>query len=388
VHEEVFNEMLPFLKDEWGNPSSIHWAGRAPKKAVDDAREKVCKFLNCSAVELIFTSSGSESNNLAIKGALNASKKGKHVITTKVEHPAVLSTCKYLEKEGYEVTYLGVDKDGNLSLDELKAAIRKDTALITVMFANNETGVVFPIKEIAAIGAENKVLVHTDAVQAAGKVTLDVKDLGIDLLTISGHKLYAPKGIGALYVKRGVRLTPVIHGGHQERNRRAGTENVAGIVALGKACEIASRDMEKEAEHLSTLRNRLEEGLAAKVPHVLLNGKKASRLPNTTNISFEYIEGESLLLSLDMLGVAASSGSACTSGSLEPSHVLGAMGLPPESLHGSLRFSLGKSNTMDDVEYVIEKLPPIVERVRSMSPLWNDAEKTGKMIDFDTKKCG
>ena len=376
VHEDVFEAMVPFLKERWGNPSSIHWAGRNEKTAMAEAREKVAEFLGATPAEIIFTSSGTEGDNHAIKGiALSKKKKGNHIITTTVEHPAVLNTCKFLEKQGFEVTYLGVDESGLLDLDELQNAITDNTILITIMYANNETGVVFPIKEIAGIAKSKKVTFHTDAVQAAGKMKLDVKELGADLLTVSGHKLYGPKGVGALFVKRGVRLTPLIHGGHHERNRRGGTENVAGIVGFAKACDIAMLDMEEETAHLKKLRDRLEEGLLETVPYTKLNGDKENRIPNTTNISFEFIEGEGLLLSLDMLGVATSSGSACTSGSLEPSHVLLAMGLTHEMSHGSVRFSLGRSNTEADVDLILKEMPPIVERMRSMSPMWD--AKTG-----------
>ncbi len=371
VIDEVFEAMAPYLKDQWGNPSSIHWAGRGPKKAVEEAREKVARLLNCTPLEVIFTSSGTEGDNHAIKGLAYARKdRGNHIITTKVEHPAVLNTCKHLAKEGFEVTYLGVDSGGMIDLEELRKSITPKTILITVMFANNETGVIFPIGEIGEIARERGVAFHTDAVQAAGKTPIDAQKLNVDLLAISGHKLYGPKGVGALFAKRGVRLVPLIHGGHHERNRRGGTENVPGIVALGKACEIAARDMDAETAHLKALRARLESGIAEKIPHIKINGHPDKRLPNTANISFEFVEGESLLLNLDMKGIAASSGSACTSGSLEPSHVLVSMGITHELSHGSVRFSLGKSNTMEEVEYLIEVMPPIVERMRSMSPLY------------------
>jgi cysteine desulfurase len=371
VHEEVVTAMLPYLTHEWGNPSSIHWAGRAPKKAVEEARDKVAALFNCTPAEIIFTSSGTEGDNHAIKGLAYARKdKGNHIITTKVEHPAVLNTCKQLAKEGFDVTYLGVDSGGLISVDELEKAITPKTILITIMYANNETGVISPIKEASDVAKKHGVAFHTDAVQAAGKLPVDLSALNIDLMAISGHKIYAPKGVGALYVKRGTRLVPLIHGGHHERNRRGGTENVAGIVALGKACEIAVRDMEKEATHLIALRTRLEKGLAEKVPHITINGHPDKRLPNTSNVSFEFVEGESLLLNLDMKGIAASSGSACTSGSLEPSHVLLALGVPVENSHGSVRFSLGKGNTAEDVDFLVEVMPPIVERMRSMSPLY------------------
>ena len=375
VLPEVFDAMVPYLKELWGNPSSIHWAGRGTRKAVDEARDRVCALLNCAPLELIFTSSGTEGDNHAIKGiAFSKKDKGNHIITTKVEHPAVLNTCKYLAKEGFDVTYLDVDADGMIDLDALKAAITDKTILITIMYANNETGVIFPIPEIGEIARERGVTFHTDAVQAAGKLPIDLKTLNADLLTISGHKLYGPKGVGALFARRGVRLTPLIHGGHHERNRRGGTENVAGIIGFGKACEIALADMDHEITHLKALRDRLEKGILEKIDHVKINGAVDRRLPNTSNISYEFVEGESLLLSLDMKGVAASSGSACTSGSLEPSHVLLAMSLSHEMSHGSVRISLGKSNTEQEIDYLIEIMPPIVARMRSMSPLYAGAK--------------
>src|SRR3990172_12120623 len=389
MHPEVLEAMLPYLKDEFGNPSSIHWAGRNTRRGVDDAREKTAKLLNCDSSEIIFTSCGSEGNNLAIKGVAESKRdKGNHIITTKVEHPAVLSTCKYLQKTGFDVTYLDVDSKGMLDLDQLKKAITPKTILITIMFANNETGVIFPIEEIGKIAKVHNIPFNTDAVQAAGKVPIDVKKMNIDLLTISGHKLYAPKGVGALYVKRGVRLTPLIHCGHQERNKRGGTENVAGIVALGKACEIAAMDMAEEMKYIAGLRDRLQEGLMQRISHVRFNGHPVKRTPNTLNLSFEFAEGESLLLNLDMKGIAASSGSACTSGTLEPSHVLVAMGVPLEASHSSVRFSLGRGNTAGDIDYVIEVLPPIVERMRSMSPLYSTVTGKGTDITFsESNSC-
>ncbi len=375
VLPEVFEAMTPYLTELWGNPSSIHWAGRGTRKAVDDARAQVCSLLNCEPLELIFTSSGTEGDNHAIKGIAYSKKdKGNHIITTKVEHPAVLNTCKYLAKTGFDVTYLDVDAEGMIDLAALEAAITDKTILITIMYANNETGVIFPIPEIAEIAKKRGVTFHTDAVQAAGKLPIDLKTLNVDLLTISAHKLYGPKGMGALFARRGVRLTPLIHGGHHERNRRGGTENVAGIVGFGKACEIAVKDMAEEVAHLTALRDRLEKGMAERVPHIKVNGKVDRRLPNTSNISYEFVEGESLLLNLDMKGIAASSGSACTSGSLEPSHVLLAMSLSHEMSHGSVRFSLGKSNTAAEIDYLLEIMPPIVERMRSMSPLYAGAK--------------
>lgn len=371
VHPEVMEVMLPFFSEHFGNPSSIHWAGREVKKGIETARESVASFLKCDSKEIVFTAGGSESDNLAIKGVCEALKdKGNHIITTRVEHPAVLHTCEYMEKQGFQVTYLPVDMDGMINLEDLKNAITDKTILITIMFANNETGTIFPISEIGKIAKERKITFHSDAVQAAGKIPLDVNALNVDLLTISAHKLYGPKGVGVLYVRKGTKMKPMIHGGGQERNRRAGTENVTGLVGLGKACEIAMRDMDAESERLFKLRERLHKGLTQKIEHVKLNGHPSKRLNNTLNVSFEYVEGESLLLNLDMDGVAASSGSACSSGSLEPSHVLTAMGLPHEAAHGSVRFSLGRSNTEADIDKIIEIMPPVVARLRAMSPLY------------------
>lgn len=376
VHPDVMEAMLPFFNEHFGNPSSIHWAGREVKKGIETARESVASFLKCDPKEIVFTAGGSESDNLAIKGVCEALKdKGNHIITTRVEHPAVLNTCEYMEKQGFQVTYLPVDMDGMINLEDLKNAVTDKTMLITVMFANNETGTIFPIAEIGKIAKERKITFHTDAVQAAGKVHLDVNALNVDLLTISAHKLYGPKGVGILYVRKGTKIKPMIHGGGQERNRRAGTENVTGLVGMGKACEIAIRDMDSENERLLRLRERLHKGLSRKIEHVRLNGHPSMRLSNTLNVSFEYVEGESLLLNLDMDGVAASSGSACSSGSLEPSHVLTAMGLPHEVAHGSVRFSLGRSNSEADIDKIIEIMPPVVARLRAMSPLlWEGIE--------------
>lgn len=374
VHPEVLEVMLPFFKEKFGNPSSVHWSGRAVAGAVEEAREKVAKLINCSPAEIVFTACGSEGDNLALKGTVDALKeKGNHIITTSVEHPAVLETCEYLEKTGCDVTYLPVDKDGMLDLAQLEAAITDKTILISVMWGNNETGNLFPIEEIGKIAKKYKVRFHTDAVQSVGKVPVDVKQVGVDLLVISGHKIGAPKGVGAIYIKRGTRLTPLLHGGHQERNRRAGTHNVAAIVGLGKACDLAGVDQEKHAAHMNRLRNKLEAGITAQIPKIKLNGHPdpAMRLPNTLNMSFAFIEGESLLLNLDMYGIAASSGSACTSGSLEPSHVLGAMCVEVTLAHSSTRFSLGPDTTEEDIDYVLEVLPKTVQRLREMSPLYN-----------------
>ena len=377
VRPEVLDAMLPFYREQFGNPSSVHWAGRAVSGAVEKAREQVAQLINCSPAEIVFVSCGSEGDNMALKGTVDALRdKGDHIITTTVEHPAVLETCKSLEKQGVRVTYLPVDHNGMLNLAELEAAITDKTILISVMWANNETGNLYPIEEIGAIARKYKVRFHTDAVQAVGKIPVDVQKANADLLVVSGHKLGAPKGVGAIYIRRGTRLTPFMHGGHQERGRRAGTHNVAGIVGLGVACELAGAHLETEAARIRALRDRLERGIVERVPEIKLNGHPDPnlRLPNTLNVSFAYIEGESLLLNFDMKGIAASSGSACTSGSLEPSHVMGAMCVDVVLAHSSTRFSLGADNTEEDVDYVLEVLPPIVQRLREMSPLYNRAE--------------
>ncbi len=375
VRPEVLEAMLPFFREQFGNPSSVHWAGRAVSGAVEKAREQVAKLINCSPAEVVFVSCGSEGDNMAIIGTADALKeRGNHIITTAVEHPAVLNTCEFLEKRGYEVTCLPVDRDGMLDLAQLEAAITEKTILISVMWANNETGNIFPMEEIGRIARKYKVRLHTDAVQAVGKIPVDVQAANVDLLVISGHKLGAPKGVGAIYVRRGTKLTQFLHGGHQERNRRAGTHNVPGIVGLGLACELAGAEMAETSARIRSLRDRLEQGILAAIPEVKLNGHPQHRLPNTLNMSFAYIEGESLLLNFDMKGIAASSGSACTSGSLEPSHVMGAMCVDVVLAHSSTRFSLGHENTEEDVDYVLEVLPPIVQRLREMSPLYNRKE--------------
>ena len=372
VRPEVLEALLPFYRDQFGNPSSVHWAGRQVSGAVEKAREQVAALLNCSPAEVVFLSCGTEADNMSLKGTVDALKeKGNHIITTAVEHPAVLETCRYLEKTGCRVTYLPVDADGMLDLAELEAAITPETILISIMWANNETGTIFPIEQIGAIARRHGVRFHTDAVQAVGKLDVDVQKHNVDLLALSGHKLGAPKGVGVLYVRRGTRLTPFMHGGHQERNRRAGTHNVAGIVGLGKACELAMAEREATCARVRELRDRLEKGIFERVPQVKLNGHPTERLPNTLNVSFAWIEGESLLLNLDMKGIAASSGSACTSGSLEPSHVLGAMCVEVTLAHSSTRFSLGPDTTAEDIDFVLEVLPPIVQRLRDMSPLYN-----------------
>lgn len=374
VRPEVLEVMLPFYKEHFGNPSSVHWAGRAVSGAIEKAREQVADLINASPAEIVFVSCGSEGDNMAIKGTLAALKaKGNHIITTTVEHPAVLETCEALEKDGYDITYLPVDKDGQLDLADLEAAITDKTVLISVMWANNETGNLYPIEEIGKIAQKYNIRFHTDAVQAVGKVPVDVQKANLDLLVISGHKIGAPKGVGAIYIRRGTRMTPLLHGGHQERNRRAGTQNVAGIVGLGKACEMAGVEREDYYERVRALRDRLEDGITDQVPDIKLNGTpdRDQRLPNTLNVSFAYIEGESLLLNLDMFGIAASSGSACTSGSLEPSHVMGAMCVEVTLAHSSTRFSLGPKTTVEDIDKVLEVLPATVQRIRDMSPLYN-----------------
>ncbi len=379
VKEEVLEAMLPYYREQFGNPSSVHWAGRMVSGAIETARQQVADLLNCSPAEIVFVSCGSEGDNFAIKGTADALKeKGNHIITTAVEHPAVLETCEYLEKHGYEVTYLGVDKDGSLDLAELEAAITDKTILISVMWANNETGNIFPIEEIGQIAKKHKIRFHTDAVQAVGKVPVDVRKANVDLAVLSGHKIGAPKGVGAIYIKRGTKITRFMHGGHQERNRRAGTHNVAGVVGLGVACDIARKNLDAEYAYVRKLRDKLEQGILSSIPEVKLNGHPNAdlRLPNTLNVSFNYIEGESLLLFFDMKGIAASSGSACTSGSLEPSHVMGAMGVEVVLAHSSTRFSLGSDNTEEDIDFVLAELPPIVQRLREMSPLYNREDPT------------
>lgn len=374
VRPEVLEVMLPFYKEQFGNPSSVHWAGRQVSGALEKAREQVAALINASPAEIVFVSCGTEGDNMAIKGTLAALKeKGNHVITTGVEHPAVLETCEALAKDGYDVTFLPVDKDGKLDLADLEKAITDKTVLISVMWANNETGNIYPIEEIGRIARKYNVRFHTDAVQAVGKVPVDVQKANVDLLVISGHKIGAPKGIGAIYIRRGTRMATFLHGGHQERNRRAGTQNVAGIVGLGMACEIAGAELDDFYKRVRVLRDRLEDGISNQVPDIKLNGTpdRDQRLPNTLNVSFAYIEGESLLLNLDMFGIAASSGSACTSGSLEPSHVMGAMCVEVTLAHSSTRFSLGPETTVEEIDKVLEVLPATVQRLRDMSPLYN-----------------
>lgn len=373
LDEEVLQEMIPYLKENYGNASSIYKLGRESRKAVEDSREKIAKILNCKPNEIYFTAGGSESDNTAIKGIARANKSnGNHIITSKIEHPAVLETCKQLEKEGFEISYISVDENGIINLEELKKAIKPATVLITIMFANNEIGTIQPIEEIGEIAKENNIYFHTDAVQAVGNVKIDVKKLNIDSLSLSGHKFYGPKGIGALYVRTGVKFEKFVNGGHQERNKRAGTENVAGIVGIGKAIELAYNNLDEHNNKIKELRDYYVEQVKEKIPYIKINGDMEKRLPGNSNISFRFIEGEGLLLNLDLKEICASSGSACTSGSLDPSHVLLAIGLPHEIAHGSLRITIGKYNTKEEIDYLVKNLVEIVNRLREMSPLWEE----------------
>jgi cysteine desulfurase len=373
VHPAVLETMLPYFREIFGNASSVHSFGREARVAMEEARDKIAEFIGAQPREVIFTSGGTESDNFAIEGAAyENSKKGKHIITCNIEHHAVLNTCKHLETHGFEVSVLGVDRHGVANLDELREAIRDDTILITIMHANNEIGTIEPLQEISNIAKEHGIILHTDAAQTVGKIPVNVDDLGVDLMSISAHKLYGPKGVGALYVRRGTRVEPLVRGGHHERNRRGGTENVPGIVGFGKAIEVAAADMEEEGKRLWNLTEKLKTGLQERLEYIYPNSHPTERLPATINISFDFLEGESIVLNLDMKGIAVSTGSACTSGSLEPSHVLVALGLPPATAQGAIRFSLGRDNTEADVDYVLEELPPIIQRLRAMSPLYAD----------------
>ena len=376
---EVVDAMLPYFSEYYGNASTIYSLGAESKKAMDHARQTIADSLGAKPEEIYFTAGGSESDNWALKATAEAyASKGKHIITTKIEHHAILHTCEYLEKRGFEITYLNVDRDGLISLDELKAAIRPDTILISVMFANNEIGTIEPIAEIGEIAKEHGVLFHTDAVQAYAQVPINVDEMHIDMLSASGHKLNGPKGIGFLYIRKGVKIRSFVHGGAQERSRRAGTENIPGIVGLGAAVERAMRIMDTKTRKESELRDYLIGRLENEIPHCWLNGHRTKRLPNNINFSFLFIEGESMLIMLDMKGICGSSGSACTSGSLDPSHVLLAIGLPHEIAHGSLRMTLSEETTMEDVDFVVDKLKDITARLRDMSPLYEDFLKSQK----------
>ena len=375
IRPDVYEAMKPYIENFYGNASSVYKIARESKKAIDKAREQVAKALNADPAEIFFTGCGSESDNWVLKGVAAALKdKGNHIITTCIEHHAILHTCEYLEENGYEVTYLPVDEYGRVSAEDVEKAIRPETILVSIMFANNEIGTIEPIKEIGTLCREKGIYFHTDAVQAVGHVKIDVKDMNIDFLSLSGHKLGAPKGIGALYIRKGMKIKNLIHGGQQEKGRRAGTENVIGIVALGKAIEDAVEEMDETTARLKYLRDKIIKGILENIDYARLNGHPEERLPGNVNISFEFIEGESMLLLLDTNGICASSGSACTSGSLDPSHVLLAIGLPHEKAHGSLRISLGYQNTEEEVDKLLEVLPPIVQRLREMSPLYEEVK--------------
>jgi cysteine desulfurase len=379
VHPDVAAAVQPFLSDLFGNPSSIHWAGRDVRKAVEDARAEIAEFYGCRPLEVVFTSSGTEADNLAVKGvAYRPGNEGKHIVTSQVEHPAIMNTCRFLETRGFRVTYVPVNRQGIVEPDAVRNAIGRDTILVSVMAANNETGCLMPIGEIGKIAREAGIPMHTDAVQATGKVPMSWEELPVDLLTFSGHKVNGVKGAGGLLVRRGVELSAVLHGGHQERGRRGGTENVVGIVAMGKAFSLLRQHMDGEVALVRRLRDDFERELFARIPELVLNGHPTERLPNTLNVSFRYVEGEALLLNLDMLGIACSSGSACTSGSLEASPILLAMGADPTDAQGALRFSLGRGNTEEEVAYAVDSLVRVVNKLRAMSPLYHPREARAK----------
>jgi cysteine desulfurase len=370
VRPEILEAMLPFYGPIYGNASSLHGFGREAKDGLERAREQVAKVLGARPDEVCFTGGGTEADNLAVKGMAWANRdRGDHLITSQVEHHAVFNTCEYLEKQGFKVTYLPVDSEGRVDPGDVEKAITKETLLVSIMQANNETGTVQPISEIGRIARKRGIYFHTDAVQAFTKLPTRVDELGVDLLSLSGHKIYGPKGVGCLYIRKGTKLDPLVHGGHHERNRRAGTENVPGIVGLGKAAELGAGEMSEEAKKLATLRDRLQEGILDRIPEVRVNARNAERLPGTLSACFKYVEGESILLGLDLKGIAASSGSACSSGAIEPSHVLTAMGVPPEEARGSVRFSLGRQNTEQEVDRVVGEMVAILTRLRAMSPL-------------------
>jgi cysteine desulfurase len=373
VADEVLEAMLPYFTQLYGNPSSMHTFGGQVGQRIRDAREEVAALLGASPDEIVFTSCGTESDNAAIHSALLTKPDKKHIVISRVEHPAIRALCSHLGTQGYKITELPVSKNGILDLENLENSLTPDTAIVSLMWANNETGVTFPVEEAARLTHDKGILFHTDAVQAVGKIPINMKNNVIDMLSISGHKLHAPKGIGVLYVRRGTKFSPFLIGGHQEKGRRGGTENAAGIIGVGKACELAAKNMDTENNRVKQLRDKLEHELLKKISQSRVNGDIENRLPNTTNISFEYVEGEAILLLMNELGICASSGSACTSGSLQPSHVLRAMGVPFTMAHGSIRFSLSIYNTEEEVDFVIEKMPAIIERLRGMSPFWNQA---------------
>lgn len=368
VAPEVLAAMLPYLNEHYGNPSSMHTFGGQVADAVETAREQLAELLHASPEEIIFTASGTEGDNSAFWSALQSQPEKRHIVTTRVEHPAVLNVCQFWEREGYHVTYLGVDEKGRLDIDEYTAALTPDTALVSIMFANNEVGNIYPIQKLSELAHEKGLLFHTDAVQAVGKIPMDLRHMPVDMLSLSGHKIHAPKGIGALYVRKGVRFRSFMRGGHQEKGRRAGTENVPYIVGLGMAAQLSQKFMQTERMDVAMLRDKLEKGILEKIPACRVNGDVENRLPNTTNISFKNVEGEAILLMLDRLGIAASSGSACTSGSLEPSHVLRAMGVPFNYAHGSIRLSLSRYTLEEDIDYVIREFPGVIETLRAISP--------------------
>jgi cysteine desulfurase len=370
VAPEVLEEMLPYFSQYYGNPSSMHSFGGRTAKDINDAREKTASLIGAEPDEIVFTSCGTESDNTAIMSALDVNPSRRHIVTTRVEHPAVRALCEHLAEKGYLITTIDVDGDGNLNMDQYEKSLTKDTAVVSIMWANNETGVIFPVEKAAQLAQERGILFHTDAVQAMGKIPIDIKNSAIDMLSFSGHKLHAQKGIGVLYIRRGTRFSPYLIGGHQEKGRRGGTENTPAIIGLGRACELANQQLSKENGHVRALRDRLESEIINRIPNVKVNGGRSPRLPNTSNISFEFVEGESILLLLDKYGICASSGSACTSGSLQPSHVLRAMGVPYTMAHGSIRFSLSIYNTSEEIDVVINTLPPIIEKLRNMSPYW------------------
>ena len=370
VADKVVDEMLPYFSNLYGNPSSMHTFGGNVGKKLASAREKTAALVGASPEEIIFTSCGTESDSTAIRAAIQSNPDKKHIITTRVEHPAVKNLCEHFSKNGYRVTFVPVDSMGNLDLEYLRQKLTDDTAIVSIMWANNESGVIFPIHQISKMVKERGIVFHTDAVQAVGKIPIKIKETGIDMLSLSGHKIHAPKGIGALYVRKGTKYSPYLIGGHQESGRRGGTENVASIIGLGKACELAAEHLEKMNTQVRTLRNKLENELLDRITNATLNGDKDARLPNTTSIGFEFVEGEAILIMLDQFGICASSGSACTSGSLEPSHVLRAMGVPFTSAHGSIRFSLSTYTTSKEIDFVLEKMPPIIEKLRELSPFW------------------
>lgn len=370
VSPEVLEEMLPYFNEFYGNPSSMHTFGGKVEHKITEARERIASLLGASPEEIIFTSCGTESDSTAIRAAILSNPGKKHILTSRVEHPAVKNHYEYLSKNGYRVTFVPVDRKGRLDLDYLYKNLSDDTALVSIMWANNESGVIFPIEKISKVVREKGIVFHTDAVQAVGKIPIDLKTMDVDMLSISGHKLHGPKGVGALYVRRGTKYTPFMIGGHQEKGRRGGTENVASLIGLGKAAELAAAHLSDNNNQIKQLRDKLENEILKRVPNTIINGDRNHRLPNTTSIAFEYVEGESILLMMDEFGICASSGSACTSGSLEPSHVLRAMGVPFTAAHGSVRFSLSKYNTEEEIDFIIEKLPPIIERLRELSPFW------------------